>query len=323
LDARSKECFLVTGSGGCLGSWVVKNLVESGERCIAFDLDSEPRRLRRILDEERLGGVELVAGDIVQEDLLARVVAEHGVTRIIHLAALQIPFVAADPVRGALVNVVGTLRVLEAARSAPGQVRGVVYASSAAVFGPGGRPATLYGVFKVANEETARIYAQDYDVPSIGLRPWAIFGPGRDQGLTAAPTHAMKAAVLRAPYHIPFGGRLDLQYADDAARTFIELSRLEAGGAEVYNLRGSVVDVAEVVALIDEARPEAKGLITHALDPIPIDAELDDEPLRQVLRDPPFTPLAAAVAETLELFERQKDQGELAVTELPAPSATN
>jgi len=316
LRALMGDRFLVTGSSGCLGSWIVKNLVESGEVCIAVDLDSDPRRLRRIIDEERLGDVDLVAGDIVEDDLLRRIVTEYGVTRIVHLAALQIPFVAADPVRGANVNVVGTLRVLEAARTARDQVRAVVYASSAAVFGPNGRPATLYGAFKVTNEETARIYAQDYGVPSIGIRPWAIFGPGRDQGLTAAPTHAMKAAVLGAPYHIPFGGRVDLQYADDAARTFIQLARLDIRGAETYNLRGSVVDVADFVALIEDARPDAKGLITHATDPIPIDPDLDDAGLLRVLPDPPYTPLAAAIAETVAFFERQKKKGELTVRDL-------
>ncbi|MBD0290736.1 MAG: NAD-dependent epimerase/dehydratase family protein, partial [Thermoleophilia bacterium] len=287
----------------------------SGERCVALDREADPHRLRAILGEERMGDVVLVAGDIVEEDLVTRVVAEQGVSRIVHLAALQIPFVAQDPARGSLVNVVGTLRVLEAARSAPAQVRGLVYASSAAVFGPGGRPATLYGVFKVANEESARIYAQDYGVASVGVRPWAIFGPGRDQGLTAAPTHAMKAAVLSRPYHIPFGGRVDLQYADDAARTFIELARLEVQGADVYNLRGSVVEVAEVVALIEEARPEAAGLITHGSDPIPIDAELDDSGLRGVLPEPPYTPLPDAIGETLAFFERENERGRLAVSE--------
>jgi UDP-glucuronate 4-epimerase len=317
LGAIARDCFLVTGAAGCLGSWVVKNLVEGGERCIAVDLESDPDRLRRIVGETRLADIEVVAGDIVAKDFLRRAVAHHGVTRIVHLAALQIPFVAADPVRGAQVNVVGTLRVLEAARSAPDQVRAVVYASSAAVFGPNGRPATLYGVFKVTNEESARVYAQDYGVASIGVRPWAIFGPGRDQGLTAAPTHAMKAAVLGASYHIPFGGRVDLQYADDVARTFIELARRRARAAETHNLRGSVVDVAEVVALIEEARPDAKGRITHGADAIPIDPELDDTSLRRVLSDPPRTPLRTAIAETLAFFEREKTRGELTLADVP------
>ena len=89
----------------------------------------------------------------------------------------------------------------------------LVYASSIAAYGPAGtlggddQPSTLYGVHKRANESTALRYAEDYGVPSIGLRPHTVFGPARDQGLTSAPTVAMLAAAARVPNHIPFGGR--------------------------------------------------------------------------------------------------------------------
>ena len=123
--------------------------------------------------------------------------AEHAPTHIVHLAGLQVPFVAADPVMGALVNVVGTVRVLEAARHAGGAVRGLSYASSAAVYDLAGelRPRSLYGVYKRCNEETARHYAESLGVPSVGLRPWTVFGVGRDQGVTSAPTSAIQAVV--------------------------------------------------------------------------------------------------------------------------------
>jgi UDP-glucuronate 4-epimerase len=312
------DCFLVTGSEGCLGSWVVKNLVETGERAVALDLAPDGVRLRRLLPEHPLDTVAFVPGDIVADGLLPAVIEEHGVTRVIHLAALQIPLVAADPGRGALVNVVGTTRVLEAARAHAGRVRGLVYASSAAVFGAGGRPGTLYGVFKVCNEETARVFWDDFGVASAGVRPWAVFGYGRDQGLTAAPTHAMKAAVLGVPYRIPFGGRLDLQYADDVARTVVELARLDTDGSGVYNLRGSVVSVGDVVAVIERLRPESRGLLSHDEEPLPIDPELDDAPLRSLLGAVPRTDFAAAVAETLDTFERLKAGGRLSAADIPA-----
>ena len=57
--------------------------------------------------------------------------------------------------------------------------------------------------------------------PSIGLRPCVVYGPNRDQGFSAAITHALKAAVLGLPYTIPFQGRIDLQYADDVAAAFV------------------------------------------------------------------------------------------------------
>jgi UDP-glucuronate 4-epimerase len=317
----SEECFLVTGSGGCIGSWTVRRLLERGERCVALDVSTEPARLRRILAEERMGEVTLVRGDILEDGFVPSLIEEHGVTRLVHLAALQIPFVAADPVRGASVNVVGTVRVLEAARRAQGRVRGVVYASSAAVFDASGqdlRPATLYGVFKVTNEETARIYWQDHGLRSVGLRPWAVFGPGRDQGLTAAPTHAMKAAALGVPYHIPFGGRLDLQYAPDVADAFIASALADPPGAVVHNLRGAVVSLDEVVSAIEEVVPQARGLVTHGDEPIPIEAELGDGGFASLVGDAPRTDLRVAVRETIEHFTELARAGLLDAGELPA-----
>ena len=114
----------------------------------------------------------------------------------------------------------------------------LVYASSAAVFGgpdkyPAGSlgddvllvPSTHYGVFKCCNEGNARIYFQDYGISSVGLRPWTVYGVGRDLGMTSEPTKAIKAVLLGRPYHISFGGWTDFQYVDDVAKTFVQLPR--------------------------------------------------------------------------------------------------
>ena len=135
-----------------------------------------------------------------------------------HLAAVLIPVCQADPVKGGLTNVIGTLNVFEGARDAGREVR-VVYASSSAVWGPeeayGDRalsesdlllPATHYGVFKQANEGNARAFYCLNGISSVGLRPWSVYGLGRDAGLTADPTLAEKAVVLRRPFRIPDRG---------------------------------------------------------------------------------------------------------------------
>lgn len=321
-----EERFLVTGSEGCIGSWVVKNLAEEGRSCLALDLSPSGRLVGQIMDPDRLAGVTFVTGDIALPGLLDALIAEHGITRIVHLAALQIPLVRADPARGAMVNVVGTVRVFEAARRFAGQVRNVVYASSAAALGPPdpdgdavpsrGAPVTLYGVFKSCNEGTAHVYALDWAVSSVGLRPWAVFGPGRDQGLTAAPTHAMKAAILGVRYHIPFGGRMDMQYADDVARAFVQAALTSPKGAFVYNLRGASVSMEEVIAVIEGHWPQAKDLLTCGTEPLPIPADLGPPQLEQLIEKPPRTPFATAVDKTLDHFRRLAEAGLLTRDEL-------
>jgi UDP-glucuronate 4-epimerase len=312
--------FLVTGSGGCIGSWVVRNLVLAGHDVVAVDVSADPRRLRRILAETEIAKASLVAADVTADGVLDALIAEHRSTRVIHLAALQVPFVAADPVLGGNVNVVGTLRVLEAVRHAE-HVRGSVYASSAAALGTHEvpwEPDTLYGVFKRCNEECARIYARDYATPSLGLRPCVVYGPGRDQGLTAALTHAIKAAVLGVPYEIPFGGPVDVQFAEDVANWFIRAALVDAdGGAEVYDLHGTRIEVAGFVAAIEAALPAAKGLVSWRAEPIPGQVDLDDARLRERLGPIEKTDIATGVARSVQTFTSQRDAGVLTAAEIP------
>jgi len=305
------ERFLVTGSEGCIGSWVVRTLLESGRPVVATDLAPTSVRVERIVTPELLEELVYVSADLTAAGVLDELVAENGITRIVHLAALQVPLVVADPLRGAEVNVVGTIRVLEAARRSS-TVAGVSYASSSAVFGSNGewgRAETLYGVFKVANEESARFYARDYETPSIGLRPCVVYGPNRDQGFSAAITHALKAVVLGLPYTIPFHGRIDLQHAQDVAAAFVGVTLVDQSTSEVFDLHGDLVDVAEVVALIEQEVPESAGQITIGPNPVPGRVEFDDAPLRAVVGELPRTSLAAGIRSSLELFRRQAAAG--------------
>lgn len=319
---------LVTGAQGCIGAWVLKTLLEAGESPVAYDLDPDPWRLGMVVEPEALDRIRFIVGDVADQAALARAVAEHGVRSIIHLAALQIPLCRQDPLRGALVNVAGTAAVFETARLHP-EVRRVVYASSAAVFGPPEayppgpladdappRPATHYGVYKVANEGTARLHWSEFGVPSVGLRPLTVYGPGRDFGVTAGPTIAMKAAVLGRPFRIRWGGRSDFQYVADVARSFVRAVLAETDGARVYNLHGETAEVGEVVELIRELVPAARALIDHDEAPLPIAPALDESGFQRDLGPLPRTPLRDGVRETIARFERLLREGRLDAREL-------
>jgi nucleoside-diphosphate-sugar epimerase len=320
---------LVTGAFGCLGSWVVRGLLADGERPVLYDLGDDPWRLRMICGEDVVSRVTLVRGDIADRDALTAVVREHGVRRLIHLAAWQVPLCRQDPAGGARVNVVGTANVFEAARAVPGQIERVVYVSSGAVFGPPSlyppgpvrddapqRPTTHYGVYKVANEETARIYWEEHRLRSSGFRPASVYGPGRDFGVTADPTLAMKAAVLGKPFQIRWGGSTDLIYTEDVARALIKASRVTLDRARVYNLHGSSVAIADVVRTIETAWPQAKGLVTHLEEALPFPAALDDTRYQRDLGPAPATALVDGVRRTLDEFARLQKDGRLDAREL-------
>ena len=327
------ERFLVTGAFGCVGAWTVRELIREGTPVVGFDLGTNNRRLAQILEPDELERATLVAGDITDLAAIDRVIDEQGITNVVHLAALQVPFCRADPPLGAAVNVVGTVNVFEAVarrglRGAP-----VVYASSMGMYSPSdvdassGRleedavahPGNHYGVYKLANEGSARIYWQDSGVASIGVRPMTVYGVGRDQGMTSSPTVAIAAAVLGQPFEITFGGSTVFQYAEDVAKTLLLASRAAPDGARVFNLGGDAVAISDWVAAIEDVVPEAAGTITIAPTQLPFPAAIAHESLAS-LGDVPVTPYREGIAASAAVYRRLADEGRLAGTEQGVPA---
>jgi nucleoside-diphosphate-sugar epimerase len=325
------ERFLVTGTYGCLGAWTARLLLEDGVEIVGLDRSRDDHRVRLVLDEDQQSRLRVLEGDISEPGLLARLVETEAVTHIVHLAALQIPFCRADPPGGAAVNVTGTVNVFEAARANSNLVRGLAYASSAAVLGPPDlyppviddsaltAPTTLYGAFKVANEWTARVYAADHGVGSVGLRPFVVYGPGRDQGMTSSPTAAMQAAASGEAFHISYGGRTLMQFAPDVARAFIAAARsTRSGEAAIHNLGGTSASMEEIVAAIDLAAPESKGKITYEDAPLPFPSQVDSSAVDRRLDGFRYTPLKEGVSSTVHVFKRGSAETDAPST-LPSP----
>ncbi len=304
------DTVLVTGAMGFIGAWVVRRLLDDGDSVVTFDAAGDDRRLRYLMDDQELRRVRRVRGDIADRDGLRAAAREHGVTRAIHLAGLQIPSCAADPHAGALANVVGTVNVFEALSGSAAASAPLAYASSVAAYGgdddgmhdASSTPSTHYGVYKRANEGNAAVYWAQSGRASVGLRPYVVYGVGRDRGVTSEPTVAMLRAARGEGHHIPFGGRTHMQHAADVAAAFVAAARSEPDGARVHNLGGSVVDMSEVVAAIERAVPELAGRITHDDTPLPFPPEFTTGDLQRHLGPLPDTPLDQGVADTVVRF---------------------
>jgi UDP-glucuronate 4-epimerase len=307
------ERALVTGVLGCLGAWTARALLDEGVEVVGFDLGDARHRLELVLGDD-IAHVTLVQGDIADRAALDRVLDEYAITRVVHLAALQVPFCREDPVLGARVNVVGTMNVLEAVRARLDRIPGVAFASSTAVYGPndpspapesgGTAQATHYGVFKHANEGNARIAWAEGGVPSIGIRPYIVYGPGRDQGLTSGPTLAMKAAAAGEGFTIGYGGVAQYDYAPDVGIAFARASAVVREGAIVANFPGAVASMQEVVEAIEAAAPTVKGKIGWDDVALPFPATLEASVLGATIGELSRTSLAAGVATTIERFRR-------------------
>jgi nucleoside-diphosphate-sugar epimerase len=319
-----RHCFLVTGAQGCIGSWVTKNLLAIGHEVIALDVHTRPIRLSLLLHPEKLKGIRFVRGDINDLGQIKKLVEDFAVTHVVHLAGVQTPECRAEPIRGAATNVVGTVTLFEAIKAYRDQVRCVVYASSGAVLGtdedyashPIGDdapriPGTLYGVFKVTNEECARIYWQDQGIRSVGLRPPVVYGVGRDRGLTAGTTLAIKAAMLGQTYEIGFGGAANVEYADDVANCFIACALKAPDGAPIYNMRGEVLEVDDMIAAIERIFPASKGMITRTKQRNIMANDVTDAGLQALIG--PFHPLSyeEGAKRTADLFRTLLKEGRL------------
>ncbi|MEM7268297.1 MAG: SDR family oxidoreductase [Pseudomonadota bacterium] len=307
--ARFDGPVLVTGAGGCIGAWMRAILHRSGVKVIANDLNDDRRRPALLLGDDA-NALTWETSDISDASRLNEIVTAHGARAIIHLAGMQVPFCKASPALGARANVEGTINVLEAARAA--DIKRTVYTSSVAALGmpPGGDYlATLYGAYKLANEYTAKVFWQDWEVPSIGIRPNVVYGVARDQGMSSKCTAAILSAVLGDPYEVPFDGPVSWLYAGEAAAAMIACVSAEQSGAPVFDLNGACETVANGLDHLRAIMPEAE--VSSTGTPFPFPADLSDEPLRAHIAPYPSISVEEGVALTHRAFTQLAEEGRI------------
>jgi nucleoside-diphosphate-sugar epimerase len=228
--------------------------------------------------------------------------AAEGCDVVVHLAAILTPACQQDPIRGAEINLIGTLNVFEAAKRHG--MRAVIYMSSAGVFGPDDgrtpRPTTHYGAFKLAGEGCARAYWESDGLPSVGFRPLVVYGPGRETGLTAGPSLACRAAARGEPYVIPFTGATDLLFVDDIAAAFEKAVLAPPAGAHAFSLPGEQSTVDQVIAEIRRQVPDAD--LAASGDRVPVAAEIAPNGIDAVLPGLPHTRLREGIAATIAYY---------------------
>ena len=306
---------LVTGAGGCIGSWVLALLARAGVPACALDLTEDKRRPRLLIEERELEKIRWRTGDISDFETVVRTLEAVRPCAIIHLAALQVPFCKADPIAGAKVNVVGTVNVFEAARRLG--IRRLAYASSIAAYGAmdegHGAMHTLYGAYKYCDEQIAKVYSEDWGIHSLGIRPGVVYGVGRDQGLTSKTTFAILAAAAGKPYEVPFSGGVSWLYAGEVASAFIHAVARERSGAPVFDMNGVYAPVEEGLRILKTLAPSAA--ITASGQPLAFPMHLPDKPLRDFLGDYGEMPLAEGIRETYDAFRSLIGRGMLSMPE--------
>ncbi len=264
------ETVLVTGGTGFIGSYTAADLVDAGYDVVCFDPSEDTSTL------EKLGvasDVDVRRGDVTDPNQVIRALRQTDATYIVHLAALLTTTARANPQAAVSVNIEGTTNIFEAARALDDQIERVAWASSAAVFAPPANydhgwvteddlvyPDTLYGASKVYNEIQANVYAEDYDLDLVGLRPTVAYGPYRETGGSAFLANIIEKPAIGESFSVEYGDQvIDWQYVKDIATSFrlaMETPATERTRS-VYNVRGSLATVREAAETVKEIMPEA------------------------------------------------------------------
>lgn len=296
---------LVTGGTGFVGAWVVRDLVARGHAVRVLDLRPNPAHLD-FVRPGLAGGVDCIAGDIRDAGTVRAAIA--GCDRVIHLAGIMTVDCARDPATGAAINLIGSLNVFEAA-IADG-LPGVAYVSTAGVFGPDDgvnpRPATHYGAFKLAVEGSARAYLADRAFPSVGFRPYIVYGPGESSGIAAGPSIALRAAFEDRSATIRFSGRAGFVHVEEVAAAFVAAVEAPPEGAEAHVLAGETADMADFVAAL-RARVPGADIATEG-PPLRIPPEIGAGPRPAFLADVPRIGLADGIDRTLAHYRAKTER---------------
>ncbi|CVI64014.1 NAD(P)-dependent oxidoreductase (plasmid) [Agrobacterium leguminum] len=290
---------LLTGGGGFLGAWIIKRLLNKGISVRVFDASDSRRFLDAIVGSDGKR-VEWLVGDIVNTEQV--ISAAEGCDTILHLAGVQTPFCMEYPIQGARINVLGTLNVFEAAKLHG--IKRVVYTSSGGVFGlvddvvP--EPNTHYGAFKLANEGSARAYWYENGISSIGMRPFVLYGPGRDAGLTATITQACRAVAKSERFTIKLVGTVPLVYVEDVAAAYEAAVEVDYSGVHVLNLSGIPVTIEHIIEVIRRIVPDAQ--IVSDGPSLPSISTVKNQHENELLRLPPETTLEEGLLRTIDFY---------------------
>lgn len=300
-----QKSVLVTGGSGFIGSWVLRELCQRDARVVVLDRLPGTDRWQRLLGTQ---ASEIIYTDtsLTDRDAIRSTIETHEISHVVHLAALLTPDCQNDPFLGCQVNVLGSSAVFDAARLAGG-VKSLSYASSYAVYGPeehaaSNRPPLFYGAFKQAVDAIAEQYWIHHRLPSFAIRPHVVYGPERNQGLTAGPSLACRAAAVGESYAIEYSGPAGYDYVEDVALAFVRGAFECPNGATVCELPSEQAVPEDFVQLIEMHRPESLGKITANGPPIPLNRSPNPCCIRELFPDWKATSLPTGIQKTIEYY---------------------
>jgi UDP-glucose 4-epimerase len=255
------EKSLVTGGAGFIGSHLVEALVAKGGTVSVLDNLTTGSRANLAKVEEQ---IVFHKGDIRDLHLLNEV--SKGCEIIFHLAAeVSVPRTIEDPVESTMINVMGTLSVLEAARK--NKVKRVVLSSSCAVYGEGAQgpkqegmspePLSPYAVQKLTGEFYARLYYELYGTETVCLRYFNVYGPRQDPSSAYSGVISIflnRALSAQEPRIYGDGNQYrDFVFVEDVVRSNLLAGKSDWAVGRIFNIgTGKFIRVNQLWEIISQ-----------------------------------------------------------------------
>ena len=290
---------IIFGGCGFLGSWIVRAFLNKGHRISIFDLKIQRELLSYIIGKD-INKIKFIRGDITNYDQVQE--ATNNMDHVINLAGLMTPDCSSNPILGAKVNLLGSINVFEALKK--NNIKFLVYASSAGVFGQKDHyypfPETHYGAYKLAVEGVARAYFNEAGISSVGIRPYVIYGPGREVGGTAGVTLACKAAKEGDSYTINFSGKAGFVYVQDVV-DLVEMSISQIlSGSLTFNINGITANVSDFIKLIKKNIPQSDIGIKG--NPLSVVDEIRGNEPSKLFKNFKYTSLEDGIKRTIDFY---------------------
>jgi nucleoside-diphosphate-sugar epimerase len=305
---------LVTGSTGCIGSATVKYLLDKGTERVYGLSRSDYNGVLPV-------GYEHISCDISDRLRIHEILNEVQPDGIIHLAGFQTPECQANPLFGMDVNLVATANLFKTASKVCNKLERFVFASSVAVHGPRSihpdgpigpdafySPPNLYGFWKTAGEGMAQAFHLETGISTVSLRLATTYGPGRDRGLTSAPTTAMKECVLGHDYRIPYNGREHYHFVDDVGAGFAESAIYPFEGYGAFHLTGKTIEISEFCKMVKQTAEQIgiKNPGTPTVDTaavaMPFASDLDHRLTLENFPNMPLTSISSGILNSMNRF---------------------
>lgn len=270
--------YLVTGGAGFIGSHISEELAAKGffVRILDNFITGKEENIASFLDD-----VELIRGDIRNLGLCREAVK--GVDYVLHQAALpSVPRSIENPILTSAINIEGTLNILLASRDA--SVKKVVFASSSSVYGDDehlpkkegleGKPLSPYAITKLAGEKYCQIFSKIYDLPTVCLRYFNVFGPRQDPSSQyAAVIPNFITRLLRDEAPIIYGDgeqSRDFTYVANVVDANLQAAHSDDVSGEIFNL-GSGIRTS-----VNELASSLMELVEKSIEPVHVEERPGD-----------------------------------------------